>query len=97
MDQKVNLAIQILPKTNGVHPYDVVDKAISVIQNSGLPYVVCPFETVIEGTYEQVMKVAREAQDICFETGAEEIIVNMKLQRRKASDVFIDDKIGKYK
>jgi uncharacterized protein YqgV (UPF0045/DUF77 family) len=97
MSYKINLAIQILPKANDKNTYAIIDKAIEVIQNSGLKYVVCPFETVIEGTYEEVMRVSKEAQDICFEHGATELITNVKIQRAKDHDVFIDDKLAKYK
>ena len=97
MDQKINLALQILPKSATVNTYDIIDKAIEVIQKSGLPYVVCPFETVMEGTYEEVMKVVKEAQDVCFAHGAVEVIANIKIQRAKDNDVFIDDKLKKYR
>jgi Uncharacterized conserved protein len=97
MEHKINLALQILPKANTQNTYEIIDKAIEVIQKSGLPYVVCPFETVIEGTYEQVMKVVKDAQDACFTHGAEELIANIKIQRAKNVDVFIDDKLKKYK
>jgi len=97
MEQKINLALQILPKSETVHVYDIIDKAIEVIQKSGLKYMVCPFETVIEGTYEEVMKVVKEAQDVCFKHGAVEIIANIKIQRSVTHDVYIDDKLKKYK
>lgn len=97
MSQKINLALQVLPKSSTKDTYEIVDKAIEVIQKSGLKYVVCPFETVIEGTYEEVMKVVKDAQDICFKHGAIEIIANIKIQRAIDHDVLIDDKLGKYK
>ena len=97
MNQKINLALQILPKSDNVNTYEIIDRAIEVIQKSGLKYVVCPFETVMEGTYEEVMKVVKDAQDVCFEHGAIEIIANIKIQRAITHDVFIDDKLKKYK
>ena len=98
MNPKINLALQVLPKSDTVkNVYDIVDKAIEVIQKSGLKYVVCPFETVIEGTYDEVMAVVKKAQDACFEFGATEVITNIKIQRAKERDVFIDDKLEKYR
>ena len=97
MEQKINLALQILPKSSTANTYDIIDKAIEVIQNSGLPYIVCPFETVLEGTYDEVMKVVKDAQDICFANGATEIIANIKIQRAINQDVYIDDKLKKYR
>lgn len=96
MKNIINLALQVLPKSSTMESYDLVDKAIEVIQRSGLKYRVCPFETVIEGDYESVMKVVEQAQQACFDSGADELLVNIKIQRRKDGDVFISDKTGKY-
>lgn len=96
MQHKINLALQILPSVPSDQVYSVVDEAIKVIQASGLPYKVCPFETVIEGTYEEVMEVVRQAQEICFKAGAAQLLVYIKMQIKKGEDVRIEDKIGKY-
>jgi uncharacterized protein (TIGR00106 family) len=97
MDNTINLALQILPKSPTGREYEIIDKAIEVIQKSGLNYQVCPFETVIEGPYDKVMQVVKRAQDICFENGAVELIANIKIQRNKEKNVFIEDKMGKYR
>lgn len=96
MNHKINLAVQVIPKSGKHDQYFLVDKAIQVIQDSGLKYQVCPFETVIEGEYDQIMKVIRQAQKACFEAGAEELLVNIKMQIRKEGDVSIEEKTGKY-
>ena len=96
MDQIVNVALQILPKTNNSSEYQVIDKAIEVIQKSGLAYKVCPFETVIEGPYSEVMNVVNDAQEVCFANGAHELIANLKIHRAADRSVFINDKMEKY-
>lgn len=96
MSNNINLAIQVLPKVKNGDAYGVVDKAIEVIQKSGVKYRVCPFETVMEGPYERLMQIADEAQKACFAAGAEEVLVNMKIQRRPHGDVTIEEKTGKY-
>ena len=94
----MNLAIQILPMhMNKEQAYSAIDAAIAKIEASGLKYVVCPFETVIEGTYEEVIKLVDDMQDAAYDNGAESLIVNMKLHRSKSGDMYIDDKIGKYR
>jgi len=95
-NKQVNLAIQVLPKSTEKHPYDIVDKAIEYIQSTGLKYTVCPFETVIEGNYHQIMDIVEKIHDECFASGATELLVNMKLQSRKDEDVSIEEKTGKY-
>lgn len=96
MSQLVNMAIQVLPKIKDGNTYAVVDKAIEAIQRSGVKYRVCPFETVMEGSYEKLIAVIDDAQQACFDAGAEEVLVNLKIQRRRDGDVTIEDKTGKY-
>lgn len=92
-----NLAIQILPlHLAQEEAYRIIDAAISVVQQSGLKYVVCPFETVIEGPYETVMRIADDMQEACYQAGAQTLLVNMKLHRSRQKDMKIEDKIGKY-
>jgi len=95
MDKIVNIALQVLPTSKTIHPYTLVDKAIEVIANSGLRYKVCPFETVLEGTYEDIMKVVKQAQEACYEAGADSMMTYIKIQSSRG-DVSIDDKMEKY-
>ncbi len=96
MSQKINLALQILPRSDKTDTYALVDKAIEVIQKSGVKYKVCPFETVLEGEYEQLMKIVKEAQEACFSAGASDLMVYIKIQRSNKKDVAIEDKMKKY-
>lgn len=96
MNQQVNMAIQILPRAKNIHPYDIVDKAIEVIESSGLKYQVCPFETVVEGEYNVVLDLLGRIHEACYNAGADEIICNIKLQTSKLKQVTIDDKMHKY-
>jgi uncharacterized protein YqgV (UPF0045/DUF77 family) len=92
----INLGIQIVPKSKTLDSYALVDKAIEVIQKSGIKHIVTPFETVMEGPQEELMEIARRAQDAVLAAGAEEVLVYYRMQIRKNSDVSIEDKIGKY-
>lgn len=95
MNKTVNIALQILPSSSSIHPYTLVDKAIEVIAASGLRYKVTPFETVMEGSYENIMEVVKQAQEACYEAGAESLMTYIKIQSSR-KDVSIDDKMGKY-
>jgi uncharacterized protein (TIGR00106 family) len=96
MSHIANVALQVLPKAPGKDIYSIVDKAIEVIQKSGLKYKVCPFETVMEGPYEEILTVMENVQQAVFNAGAEEVLVYVKIQRRANADVFMEEKIGKY-
>ncbi len=95
MTKTVNIALQVLPTSTTVHPYLLVDKAIEVIEKSGLRYKVTPFETVMEGSYDEIMEVVKLAQEACYEAGAETMMTYIKIQSSR-KDVSIDDKMEKY-
>lgn len=97
MDNIVNVAIQLLPVSEKDLKYEIIDRAIDLIKKSGFKYEVCPFETVIEGPYNLIMKLLEEIQQDCFHGGVEEIIINLKIQNRMNQPVRIEEKIGKYR
>ena len=92
----INAAIQVLPSSREKHPYAIVDTAISVIKRSGLVYRVCPFETVVEGPYSDIIALVEEVQDACYADGAESMLVYLKIQSKAEGDVTISDKMEKY-
>jgi len=93
---KVNIAIQVLPKSKNNDEYNIIDNAIECIQKSGLKYKVCPFETVIEGEYDKIIKLVQNIKETCFSTGAYELIMNLKIHARRGKDVLINEKMNKY-
>ncbi len=95
MQNTVNIALQILPASKDKHPYTLVDEAIKIIGQSGLKYRVTPFETVMEGTYDEIMEVVKQAQDACYAAGAESLMTYLKIQS-STEHVHIEDKMQKY-
>lgn len=94
----VNLAVQVLPlNVEQTEAIRIIDVAIACIQSSGLKHVVCPFETVVEGEYAEVMKLLNDMQDDCYKAGAQTMIINMKLHRSAVKDLHIGDKLEKYR
>ena len=96
MNNKINLALQVLPQSETKHPYSIVDKAIEVIQQSGLKYKVCPFETVIEGTWDEVMAVVKKVHETCYANETLKMMAYIKIQSQNNEDVTIADKMEKY-
>ena len=93
---KINAAIQVLPEAEGIMKYELVDKAIETIQNSALKYQVCPFETVIECTFEELEILLEKIHDACKNAGTEKMITNVKIQVDFERNVTIEDKMAKY-
>jgi uncharacterized protein YqgV (UPF0045/DUF77 family) len=96
-NHKINAALQLLPLSNNIDKYKIIDKAIDLIKSSGLNYIVCPFETVVEGSFKEVMHLIESIKKSALDGESEEIIINIKLHCSSKRSLFIDDKIGNYK
>ena len=92
----INASIQLLPIVQDRHPYDWVDEAIAVIQGSGIKYEVGPFATVIEGTYDEVMKVIRDVNEKLFELNCNEWITSVQIQIRSGGSITGEEKTAKF-
>ncbi len=96
MMHKVNVALQVLPRAKDKDTYALVDEAIGMIAASGLKYQVCPFETVIEGGYDEVMALVKKVHEACYQAGTETMMTYMKIQTSATGEVRIEDKMEKY-
>lgn len=92
---QINAAIQLLPLKTNEDRYSVVDKAIELINKSGLNYKVCPFETVVEGSPELVYKLIHQIQTEILRNGCEELILNIKIHAANR-DLSFQEKLEKY-
>lgn len=92
----INASIQILPIAQDKHPYEWVDEAILVIQQSGITYTIGPFATVVEGTYEEVMNVLNNVNEHLFRQKCNEWIANVQFNIRSNSDITTDEKVSKF-
>ena len=95
-DYIVNVSIQLIPIVQDRHPYDWVDEAIDVIKQSGLSYEVGPFATVIEGTYNNVMKVINDINEHLYQRQCTEWITSVQIQIRSNEDITGDIKTAKH-
>ncbi len=93
---KINVAVQVLPEADGKVKYNLVDGAIEAIQKLGFAYRVCPFETVVECSYEEFPGLMETIHQACHDAGTERMITNLKIQVEFEQDVTIDDKMEKY-
>ena len=60
-----SVAIQVLPNVQDEEEViRIVDEVIAYIRSTGLNYYVGPFETTIEGDYDQLMDIVKECQHI---------------------------------
>ncbi|WIV19538.1 MTH1187 family thiamine-binding protein [Paenibacillus polygoni] len=77
---KTLLSIQVIPKTpNGEDSIPYVDKAIEVIQQSGLTYQVNPLETTLEGELPELLELVRQMHEVLIEAGSPSVISQIKI------------------
>lgn len=93
---KINVAVQVLPEAGGKVKYSLVDEAIKAIQQTGLNYRICPFETVVECSYSELSGLIENIHDACRRAGTERMLTNLKIQVDFNNEVTISDKMEKY-
>lgn len=93
----VNAAVQILPVVQDKHPYEWVDEAIAVIQESGIKYEIGAFNTVLEGNYSEVMTVIDAINEYLYTHQCQEWITSVQIQIRSGEDMTGDEKTAKFK
>ena len=96
MNRQINLALQVLPRAKDKDTYDLVDEAIRIIKESGVKYRVCPFETVMEGDFDELMEIVKKVHEACYAAGAENMLAYVKIQSNADVPVLIEDKMAKY-
>lgn len=97
---KVNasIAIQVLPNVQGKEEtVRIVDEVITYIEGKALKTHVGPFETTVEGNYEELMEIVKECQIIAVKAGAPGVMSYVKINYRPEGELLtIDEKISKY-
>ncbi len=93
-----SMAIQVLPKVEDKRKVvEIVDRVIEYIAGHGLNYFVGPFETVVEGDYEQLMEILKGCQRIAIEVGAPSVMSYIKVSYHPNDEgLSIEEKTAKY-
>ncbi|MFD2629543.1 thiamine-binding protein [Oceanobacillus kapialis] len=74
------VSIQIIPKTkNGEDSIPYVDKAIEVIEKSGVKYQVNPLETTMEGELTELFTIIEQMNEKMASLGCPSIISQVKV------------------
>lgn len=93
----VSAALQFVPVKGTPDPLAVIDSIIAIIQRSGLVYEVCPFETAVEGTVEQIMALQREILEMAQGTAGLEFLLYVKFHAAAGEDRNLHEKTDKFK
>ena len=93
-----SVAIQVLPNVQeNDEIVKIVDEVIAYIKSKNLNTHVGPFETTIEGKYDELMEIVKECQVVAVKAGAEGVMSYVKINYKPKGDILkIDEKISKY-
>lgn len=89
-----SVAIQVLPNvTEDEEVIRIVDEVIAYIKSFGLSTSVGPFETTIEGDYDQLAG----CQKIAIKAGCDQVSTYVKIVYKPEGDVLtIEKKVSKH-
>ena len=95
-EQIMNAAIQVVPLEKSTIAMEIVDRSIEIIQKSGLQYTVCPFETSVDGTWEQINSLLNDLKNQLKNESIEDALINVKFQISNGKSTVGADNIQKF-
>ena len=86
-----SVAIQYLPLDAAT------DEEVCRIVDAVIAYIVGPFETAIEGDYDECMEIVKQCQLVGAKAGCKHVATYVKIDYRTDGDVMTTEhKVGKY-
>ena len=90
---EASIALQVLPLSQGIDRIVIIDQVIAYLQAQAVTMVVTPFETVLEGEFEELMRILKEALEVAGQE-ADNVFANVKINLGEI--LSIDEKLEKY-
>ena len=90
---KASIALQVIPLAQGIDRIAVIDQVIAYLQAQEVTMVVTPFETVLEGEFDELMRILKEALEVVGQK-ADNVFANVKINVGEI--LSIDEKLEKY-
>ena len=90
---KASIALQVLPLSQGGDRIAIIDQVITYLQAQSVTMVVTPFETVLEGEFDELMRILQEALEVAGQE-ADNVFANVKINVGEI--LSIDEKLEKY-
>lgn len=87
-----SVAIQVLPDVQGEEIIRIVDEVIAHIKSRCDSVFVGPFETTLEGDYDELMDIVKECQRICIQAGAPGVMSYVKISYHPTGEVWSIEK-----
>jgi uncharacterized protein (TIGR00106 family) len=82
----------IIPLGSGSSVSDRIAEVLKIVDASGLPYKINPMGTVIEGDWNETMKIIRKCHQAVMKTG-ERTLTTISIDDRKGKTKRIEEKV----
>jgi len=82
----------IIPIGIGSSIGDQIAEVLKIVDASGLPYRINPMGTVVEGEWDDIMKLIRKCHETVLKSG-ERVITTISIDDRKGKTNRIEEKI----
>lgn len=82
----------IVPVGVGSSIGDQLAEVLKIVDASGLPYKINPMGTVVEGEWDEVMKLVKKCHKTILKTG-ERVMTTISIDDRKGKPNRIDEKV----
>lgn len=82
----------IIPIGVGSSIGDQLAEVLKIVDSSGLPYKVNPMGTVVEGKWDEVMKLVKKCHKTVMKTGTR-VVTTISIDDRKGKPKRIDEKV----
>lgn len=82
----------IIPVGIGSSVGDQIAEVLKIVDASGLPYRINPMGTVVEGEWDDIMKLIKKCHETVLNTG-ERVITAISIDDRKGKPNRIEEKI----
>jgi uncharacterized protein (TIGR00106 family) len=82
----------IIPIGVGSSIGDRLAEVLKIVDSSGLPYKVNPMGTVVEGEWDDIMRLIRKCHKTVMKTG-DRVVTTVSIDDRKGKPNRIDEKI----
>jgi len=86
------IEFSIIPIGVGSSLGDQLAEVLKIVDASGLPYKINPMGTVIEGKWDEIMKLIKKCHNTVMKTG-ERAVTTISIDDRKGKPNRIDEKV----
>lgn len=83
----------IVPIGKGSSIGDDIARVLKIVDDSKLPYKINPMGTVVEGSWDQVMKLIKRCHAAVLKNG-ERVLTTISIDDRKGKPNRIEEKVG---